>query len=1035
MTPSLSIHHEEHFEAEIVDHLLAHGWVGGEKNPSGYVAYQALYPEDVFDWVRFAYPKEWLKLVEASRTESGAEEFFLRKLAENLERDGTLHVLRKGFKLVGTGNTYFEMASFKPAFGLNPEAQERYAKNICRVVRQVHFSPFRPAESFDLVLFLNGIPVATLEVKTDSTQSVHDAIRQYKLDRPPIDPKTRSKEPLLQFKTRCLVHFAVSTDEAYMTTHLKGGGTHFLPFNLGHNEGAGNPPNPHGIKTSYLWEQVLERDAWIHILGGFIHLEVTEEEGPDGKTIRKEALIFPRYHQWNAVLKLVAAARTEGAGKRYLVQHSAGSGKSNSIAWLAHHLASLHRTDLSGAETKVFKSVVIITDRTVLDKQLQATVKQFERTEGVVERITNEEGSKSGKLSGALLGGKQIIIVTIQSFGRVLEHLATDQSLKELPFAVIADEAHTSQTGEAAKKVKQALGFQPEGEEEVTAEDLLMAEMDRQANSRNLSYFAFTATPKPKTMELFGRRDAEGVLRPFHSYSMQQAIEEEYILDVLQNYTPYKVAWKLAHGGKDYEDSEVDKSEATKMLVRWVRLHPHNIAQKVEIIVEHFRENVAYRLEGQAKAMVVTASRQEVARYKIAMDRYIREKGYPIGTLVAFSGEINDKEVGPDPVTEKSMNPHLRGRDIPKAFDSDEYHILLVANKYQTGFDQKKLVAMYVDKRLGGVATVQTLSRLNRIYPAMKKDWTVVIDFVNDPQQILEDFQVYFRAASMPGGSDPEVLLRLQAKLDADGFYLASEVEAFFQFYWNPTGRRSHGELQKLIAPPVQRVKDRLKEARFAKNQEAIDGIIMLVKDVGTYCKLYEFLGQILNYEDTDLAKRYALFKHILHPLKEAMRLAPEDRPHVDLSGVKLTHYSIRAKEAQELKLDPGKVSELEGIFDAGSGKLNPKDKVFLSEIIQRLNDLFEGELSGTDMVNYAHGVRDKLMESEELAQQAAANTKPQFALGDIRNMVTDAVIEHRSANNAMAGQILADDNKLKTFIDIMVDMAWYGFEERRKTG
>jgi len=557
--------------------------------------------------------------------------------------------------------------------------------------------------------------------------------------------------------------------------------------------------------------------------------------------------------------------------------------------------------------------------------------------------------------------------------------------------------------------------------------------MQAHSGNKNLSYFAFTATPKPKTMELFGRRDENEVLRPFHSYSMEQAIEEGYILDVLQNYTPFKVAWKLAHDGKEYDDTEVDQSEATKKLVKWVRLHPHNISQKVAIIVEHFREHVAHRINGQAKAMVVTASRQEVVRFKLAIDKYIKEKGYSFGTLVAFSGEVDDKVAGVIKVTEKSMNPDLKGMNIPKALDSDRFQILLVANKYQTGFDQKKLVAMYVDKKLGGVATVQTLSRLNRI--CQDKDWTVVIDFVNDPQQILADFQVYFRSAQMPGGSDPELLLRLQSKLDADGFYLASEVEAFYQFYWSPTGNRSHSELQRLITPPIQRVRDRVKVAKFAKDQKALDQIGLLVKDVGTFCKLYEFLGQILNYEDTDLAKRYAFFKHLLHPLKDIIKYSPDDRPQIDLSGVKLTHYSVKAKNSLELQLDPGKVSELEGIYDAGSGKVNPKEKGFLSEIIQKLNDLFEGELTGTDMVNYANAVKDKLMESEDLAQQAANNTKPQFALGDIRGLVTDAVIEHRSANNSMANQILADDNKLKSFIDIMVDLAWNGFEERRKAG
>lgn len=1020
----INIHQEIHFEDDITHHLLANGWIGGEKNPKNYDSKLALVPEDAIAWASSTYPKEWAKL-ETANGKEGARLLFIQKLTENLDREGSLHVFRHGFKIVGAGSTFFAMASFKPAFGLNPEELAKYRNNRCRVARQVHFSPYRTAESIDMVLFLNGIPVATLELKTESTQSVDEAIWQYKNDRPPVDPKTRSKEPLLQFKTRCLVHFAVSTEEVHMSTHLKGKDSYFLPFNLGYNEGAGNPPNPNGIKTSYLWERVLDRDHWLHILGRFIHLE--KKENPETHAV-KESLIFPRFHQWDCVLKLVESSRQDGAGKRYLIQHSAGSGKSNSIAWLAHHLSSLHQD-----EAKVFDSVIIVTDRTVLDNQLQETVYQFEHKHGVVERITDNEGSKSSKLGEALIKQKPIIIVTIQTFGFVIKHIANDASLKGRNFAVVVDEAHTSQTGSAAAKLKQALGYSMDSDEEISAEDVLLAEMEARAGNKHISYFAFTATPKAKTMELFGTRDETGAIRPAHIYSMQQAIEEGYILDVLQNYTPYKVAWKLAHNGKDYDENLVDKSEASKQLVKWVRLHPYNIAQKVAIIVEHFRENVAWRLDGQAKAMVVTSSRQEVVRYKIAIDKYIKDNKYPLATLVAFSGEVKNPDTGDFEHTEKNMNADLKGRDLRAVFDTPSYQLLLVANKFQTGFDQPKLVAMYLDKKLGGVATVQTLSRLNRTYKSgsVVKDWTVVIDFVNKPEDILADFQVYYRSATMPHGSDPELLLRLQSKLDADGFYLESEVEAFAQFYWNPKGARAHTELQKLITPPLQRIRDRYKVLLQNQDEKGLDALRLLVKDVGGFCKLYEFLSQILNYEDTDIAKRYAFFKHLLHPLAEILR-NPNLKDKIDLSGVKLTYHSVKSGGSQNLQLDPMVVAELQGIYDVGTGQSRVVEKGSLREIIAKLNDLFEGELTDADMISHLDGVCNKAMESPELKEQAENNSKSQFAQGSVKEVIFDSLLEHREANNHMTGQLLNDETKLRLFMEIAIEHIWNGFEKRK---
>ena len=1022
-----NIHQEKHFQAEIIQHLCGHGWLEG--TDSAYDKTLALYPEDALAWVQAAYPEAWKKLQAQHGGNAGKK--VLELLVKELGAQGTLAILRNGFKMVGLGGARLAFAQFKPAFGLNPEIEARYAANCLRVVKEVTYSEHN-GNRLDLVFFLNGIPVATAELKTDSTQTVHDAIQQYRDDRPPLDLATKKAEPLLAFKSRCIVHFAVSTSEVHMATRLEGPTTHFLPFNQGHGEGAGNPPNPHGCRTAYLWERVLQRDAWLHILGNFAHLEKVQKSLPDGRKVTVESLIFPRFHQWDAVLSLVEAARVEGAGETYLVQHSAGSGKSNTIAWTAHHLARLHNAD----QKKVFDSIIVITDRTILDKQLQETIFQFEHKTGVVERITDEDGAKSSKLAEALLAKKPIIIVTIQTFGYVLKKIATEEALKHLNFAVIADEAHSSQTGSAAASLRKVLGKETpkDGEgEEVTFEDLLGADVKAHARPGNVAYFAFTATPKSKTMELFGRPDENGIKRPFHSYTMQQAIEEGFILDVLQNYTSYKVAWRLAHNGKDYDDTEVDKSDAVKALVRWVRLHPVNIAQKVAIVVEHFRQHVAWRLDGQAKAMVVTGSRKEAVRYKLAMEKYIAENKYKLGVLVAFSGDVSDLESGPDPFTESNMNPNLKG-SIPEGLDGSDFSLLVVADKYQTGFDQHKLVAMYVDKRLAGVSTVQTLSRLNRTYHrnGVSKNWTVVVDFVNDPEQILADFQQYYRTAVLPLGTDPQLLYDLQTKLDATGIYLPSEVDAFAKFYWDPKGKQTHMELQAKLTPPLSRFQVRLKEAKEAKDGEALDALKLLVKDLGTFCRMYEFLSQIVDYGDSDLEKRYVFFKHLIHPMEAALR-TETPREQVDLTQVKLTHHSIRPQNVDSLELEKSGQGELEPVGDAGTGLGKDRAKELLSAIISSLNSLFEGQLTDDDLVNYALGVRDKLMENSELAQQAANNSKDQFSQGDIKDAVVDAVIEHMEVNNDMANQVLNNPKTMDGFMRLMVDLVYEGFSKRRE--
>ncbi|MDA7878530.1 type I restriction endonuclease, partial [bacterium] len=803
----MALHNEIEFENEICDYLAAHGWLYEEKAAENYERALALYPTDVVAWVQESDPDAWAILTKNHG--ASAESTLLKRLRDSLNQAGTLSVLRNGFDVLGLRKP-LKMAQFKPALAMNPDIVKRYEANRLRVVRQVHYSVHNEL-NIDLVLFLNGIPIATVELKTDNTQSIDDAVYQYKKDRNP-KPKGQAPEPLLTFPSGALVHFAVSSSRVMMTTKLAGFGTTFLPFDQGDNGAAGNPLNPKGHRTAYLWEQVWQRDSLLEILGRYM---VAERN--DKKQITK--LIFPRFHQLDATRKLLNAVLVEGAGEKYLIQHSAGSGKTNSIAWSAHFLADLHDAD----NKKVFDTVLVVSDRKVIDGQLQEVIDAFERTAGVVATIRGDKGSKSAELAEALSGDKKIVVCTIQTFPFALEMVRELAAAEGKQFAVIADEAHSSQSGEAASKLKQVLSDAEAADladgGTVSSEDILAANMEARAADTGITFVAFTATPKAKTLELFGRRpdpsqaSSEGNLPlPFHVYSMQQAIEEGFILDVLKNYTSYDLAFKLAKAGEEFEDTEVDRSAATKGLMNWVRLHPYNIAQKVQVVVEHYRETIQPLLEGKAKAMVVVSSRLEAVRWQVAINKYIKEKAYPLRTLVAFSGEVNDKETGPDPFKETSseMNPDLKGQDIREAFKDDQYQILLVANKFQTGFDQPLLCGMYVDKRLAGIQAVQTLSRLNRFYPG--KTDTYVLDFVNHPQEILDAFKTYFTTAQLSDTTDPNLILDLRSKLDALGYYDEFEIDRVVEVVLNPKAKQS--QLEAALTPVADRL---LKQFAAAK--------------------------------------------------------------------------------------------------------------------------------------------------------------------------------------------------------------------------
>jgi type I restriction enzyme R subunit len=685
----LELHKEINFELEISQHLASHGWLYAGGDAASYDRKHALFPSDVMSWVQTTQPKAWETLTKNHG--SKAEDTLLSRVRDQLDQRGTLEVLRHGIELFGL-KTPLKLAEFKPALAINPDILARYAANRLRVVRQVRYSLYCE-NSIDLVLFLNGLPVATVELKTDFTQSIGDAIDQYRFDRNP-KPKGQAAEPLLSFPSGALIHFAVSNKEVAMVTKLAGPSTVFLPFNLGDDGAAGNPVNESGgHRTAYLWEQVWARESWLEILGRYLIAQRDKKK-------QIEKVIFPRYHQLDVTRKLQTAVLADGPGNKYLIQHSAGSGKTNSIAWTAHFLAELHDAQAK----KVFDVVLVVSDRNVIDGQLQEALFDFQRTTGVVATIKNTDGSKSAALAEALSGNKKIVVCTIQTFPHALAEVRKLSATQGKRFAVIADEAHSSQTGEAASKLKALLSPEEIDElndgGEVSSEDILSAQMANRAEDGGITFVAFTATPKNKTLELFGTRPdptrkpaPDNVPKPFHVYSMRQAIEEGFILDVLQNYTPYSLAFKLAHNGQEVSEKEVERNAAMKGIMGWVRLHPYNIAQKVQVVVEHYRKFVAPLLSGHAKAMVVVSSRREAVRWQIAIEKYIKTNSYAISTLVAFSGEVDDPESGPELFTESSkvLNPNLKGRDIREAFKGDEYQVLLVANKFQTGFDQPLL--------------------------------------------------------------------------------------------------------------------------------------------------------------------------------------------------------------------------------------------------------------------------------------------------------------------------------------------------------
>lgn len=1010
----MPLHNEIEFENDICDHLAETGWLYSS-NDEGYDRQLALFTPDVIDWVKETDSSAWEILVKNHG--SSAEQLLVKRLRGCLDQGGTLNVIRNGFDVMGLRRP-LRMAQFKPAFAANEEVMSRYHANRLRVVRQVHYSE-KNQNSIDLVLFLNGVPVATVELKTDNTQSIDDAVIQYKKDRDP-SPKGHPAEPLLTFPSGALVHFAVSSSRVMMTTRLAGMKTRFLPFDKGDEGAAGNPVNESGFRTSYLWEDVWQRESWLEIVGKYL---VAEKD--DKRQVR--SVVFPRYHQLDATRMLRKAVLSEGAGGKYLIQHSAGSGKTKSIAWTAHFFADLHYDN----DDKVFDSVLVVSDRRVIDGQLQDAIFSFERTAGVVATIKGDQGSKSAELADALSGDKKIVVCTIQTFPFALQAVQELAATEGKKFAVIADEAHSSQTGEAASKLKQVLSTEDQESLDdggtVSSEDLLAASMAARAGESGITYVAFTATPKAKTLELFGRRpdpsspaSDDNLPEPFHVYSMRQAIEEGFILDVLKNYTSYNLAFKLANAEGKLSEEEVERSTAVKGLMNWVRLHPYNIAQKVEIVVEHYRETVAPLLGGKAKAMVVVSTRLEAVRWQLAISQYITDKGYPLKSLVAFSGEVNDKESGPDPFKETSsvLNGDLRGRSIAEAFKDDQFQILLVANKFQTGFDQPLLCGMYIDKKLAGIQAVQTLSRLNRCHDG--KDDTYVLDFVNDSEEILKAFKTYYTTAALSDTTDPNLILDLRTKLDALGYYDEHEIERVVKVVLNPNSRQK--QLEAAITPVADRLVKRFAaakaamaaakedndDAEVASAKDTMDALVLFRADAATYLRAYTFLSQIFDYGNTDFEKRAIFFKYLVRLLKFGL-----EREGVDLSEVVLTHHRLSSRGKRNLGLSGDEETpKLDPLSEIGSGGLHEKQKAELQEIVEYLNGLFGGETTDNDQLSYANTVVAKALESTTLQQQAANNSKDQFANSpDLANEILTAVMDSMDAQQELSTRVLNSED------------------------
>ncbi|ROZ64288.1 type I restriction endonuclease subunit R [Kocuria soli] len=1039
-----AVHQEKSFQREIAEYLEQHGWLHSP-NSQGYDKERALYPEDLLGWLEGTAPEDFARIVPPQGTEAQQEKGRRRILdrvvsrlsARESDGGGTLNVLRKGFSVPGARRP-FDMVGFPPQDALNPNVVVKYGKNRLRVVQEVVYSS-KKADRIDLVLFLNGLPMATVELKTDFTQGLEDAKRQYRQDRAP------KGEPLLTEFRGALVHFAVSNQEVAMTTKLAGDSTYFLPFNKGHENGKGNPPVEGGTASSYFWEDLLDRDAWLTLLTKFVYVKHEKAVDPNtGRDKSTASIRFPRYHQWRAVNRMTADARVNGPGQKYLIQHSAGSGKTDSIAWTAHRLASLHTED----GQKVFDTVVVIADRQVLDQQLQDAVDQLVTRTGTFEAITRGgEGSKAQQLTEALASGVPIIGVTLQTFPYALEKMReSNGELAGKRFAVIADEAHSSQSGESSKALKKLL-YLAEPPSSVESDDLTPDEDQDALNEMastvdedgRISFLAFTATPKEKTLQLFGRPDSNGRPQPFDLYPMKQAIEEGFILDVLRNYTTYDMAARIGQrvddGGVEHE---VDIRKGTRTLINFVELHPTNVSTKVSVILDHYRGTVQRHLGGQAKAMVVTSSRTQAILYQRAFEKAIEEGNYPLKTLVAFSGEVPDPDVVPLPggeapkVTESTMTPGLRGRDLAKVFGQDDQNILVVANKFQTGFDQPLLVAMYVDKKLSGISAVQTLSRLNRVKQG--KTDTYVLDFVNDAEQIEAAFQEYYEDARVEKESDPDLVMRLMDKLLAQNIFTESAVDSVWR-EWNSTSGRNI-RLSGLLGSAVDRFGYRWKEAVYASDTTELEVLDEFRGNLRDYVKAYAFFSQILHFGDPRFLK-LSVYADLLARKLRDFRDDDAEAPDVDVSDVVLTHYRLtKSLEQHEMQLVSDGAAGLVGMTEAGMKRSQEAQRAGVADVIEKVNK-YLGDLDVDDQykINGIDQLIGEMASEERLTTQARHNSSAEFRYSPtVIRLAEDAIWRQEEASTEVVKYLRDMDSR--TLVDMLMDFGLYDtLRERGSAG
>lgn len=1076
-------HYESHLEAYIVQKLQAQGWVVGQSK--NYHTEYALYPEDLITWIQATQPEKWEKL--QALNGSNTEKRIIDRLDDELNKKGTIHIFRNGFSMAGAGT--IDLSESAPEDGRNQAVIDRYNANILRVVPQLKYHPSKDAGILDLVFFINGLPMATVEIKTEFNQSLEDAIEQYKNDRKPIDPKTRRKEPLLTPKRGAIVHFALSESEIAMTTALDGESTYFLPFNKGNQGHAGNPPadaaKGEDYPVAYFWDYVCQRDNWLKIFHNFVYVEKKNKVDPYGNWTVQERLIFPRYHQFDAVNKIIADVQEKGVGLNYLCEHSAGSGKTSTISWVCHSLVRLRHND----GTPFYNSVIVVTDRTVLDDQLQEAIQQLDHQKGLIAAINRDDKehagkSKSKQLEDALLSNKQIIIVTIQTFPHVMEAILTNTSLSDRNYGIVIDEAHTSQTGSTASKLQATLALQSgEAMANLTVEELLEQIQKARVQSKNISHFAFTATPKHSTKMLFGRTkngepaSDDNLPESFHLYPQRQAIEEGFILDVLQGYVPYKTAFKLGGEAVD-DDKRVNSKAAKKALARWMALHATNVTQKVQFIIQHFHHNVANLLNGQAKAMIVTSSRPAAARYKIALEKYIEDNpeysAYRV--LVAFSGKLTGKQisheadgdtengalfqVGEDAeFTEANMNADAPNSDLRIAFDRPEYRLMVVANKFQTGFDQPKLCAMYIDKVIANeVEVVQTLSRLNRTTTG--KDQTFVIDFVNDPEWILKCFKKYDNGAKIVDVQDPNVVYTIKDNIEELDLITEDDLEEFKAARFKTIRDISNHDFKETTHPDLFKATDRvarlfnqklkmLKQAielqETAFDQAKADGndegaekaeferkqldvelqtLMRFKGNLDKFSRIYSYVAQLIDFGDPEL-ENFSAFTKLL-----SKRLNGMSAKEIDISGLVLTGFGIFKKKFKTDDTDHPEADEpqpLVPIQGTANGDVQPTKMTYLKEVIELIAQTFGDISTREEQVVYINHLVTILRNNDVVMAQIENNPESTALQGNLPSATKGAIIQALTSHQDLSALLLKTDaqamqNVIKVLYKLLKD-------------